>query len=76
MALKREDGLHLKRALRALEDVHRSVKEFAKKDAVTENVVLTQAAKTVRHKAKKLRERCKALASLLGRSIEEAERGG
>jgi hypothetical protein len=61
---KLEDKLPLERALRALEDVHRSLKEFSKKESVEENAALNAEAKVVRHKAKKLRERTTELAAL------------
>jgi hypothetical protein len=60
---KREDKLPLERALRALEDVHKSLKEFSKKDSVVENVVLNDEVKTVRQKAKRLLERTTRLAA-------------
>jgi hypothetical protein len=37
---KREDKLPLERALRALEDVHASLKQFSKQDSVGENEAL------------------------------------
>jgi hypothetical protein len=53
---QREDKLPLERALRALEDVHKSLKEFSKQRSVAENAALTALTKTTRHKAKKLRK--------------------
>jgi hypothetical protein len=68
---KLEDKLPLERALRALEDVHKSLKEFSKKESVAENVALSAEIKIVRHKAKKLRMRATALAALWNRTLEE-----
>jgi CCR4-NOT transcriptional regulation complex NOT5 subunit len=67
---KREDKLPLERALRALEDVHKSLKEFSKTDTVSKNEMLNAELKTVRHKAKRLRDRATALASLWDRTFE------
>jgi hypothetical protein len=67
---KREDKLPLERALRALEDVHKSLKDFSKTDTVAKNNVLAAELKTVRHNAKKLRKRAKALAELWDRSLQ------
>jgi hypothetical protein len=67
---KQEDRLPLERALRALEDVHKSLKEFSKTDTVAKNDLVAAELKTVRHKAKKLRERANALARLCGRGFE------
>jgi hypothetical protein len=61
---KREDKLPLERALRALEDLHKSLKEFSKTDSVVGNVELNAEAENVRDKAKKLRRRSEALAAL------------
>jgi hypothetical protein len=66
---KREDKLPLERALRALEDVHKSLKEFSATDAVTNNDAIAFELKTVRHKAKKVRERANSLASLWDRTF-------
>ena len=49
---KREDKLPLERALRALEDVHSSLKEFAKQDSVKENEALNTGVKTARTRQK------------------------
>jgi hypothetical protein len=68
---KREDKLPLERAIRALEDVHKSLKEFSKQDSVAENVALSMEVKTVGHKAKKLRKLTMALAALWDRTFEE-----
>ena len=51
---KREDKLPLERALRALEDLHKSLKEFSKTDSVMGNAGLRAEAENVRAKAKKL----------------------
>jgi hypothetical protein len=67
---KREDKLPLERALRALEDVHQSLKEFSTTDTVTNNDAFAAEFKTVRHKAKKLRKRANALAGLWDRIFE------
>jgi hypothetical protein len=64
---KLEDKLPLDRALRALEDVHQSLKEFAKKESVAENVALSAGVKTIRHKAKKLRNQTAELAEVWNR---------
>jgi hypothetical protein len=69
---KREDKLPLERALRALEDVHKSLKDFSKTDTVAKNDALAAALKTVRHKAKKLRKRVNTLAGLWDRSLQTA----
>lgn len=61
---KQEDRLPLERALRALEDAHKSLKAFSTKDSVANNNALRAEVKTARHKAKKLRERCQALMTL------------
>jgi len=39
----REDRLPLERALRALEDAKKPLKEFAEKPSVTENLILKEA---------------------------------
>jgi hypothetical protein len=67
---KREDKLPLERALRALEDVHKSLKEFSATDAVINNDAVAAELKTVRHKAKKLRKRANSLAALWDRMVE------
>jgi hypothetical protein len=67
---KREDKLPLERALRALEDVHASLKQFSKQDSVGENEALNAGIKTVRHKAKKLRRLTTELATLWDRTFE------
>jgi hypothetical protein len=61
---KREDKLPLERALRALEDVHRSLKQFAATESIVANDALKAELKIVRHKARKLRKRTMALGSL------------
>jgi cell fate (sporulation/competence/biofilm development) regulator YlbF (YheA/YmcA/DUF963 family) len=68
---QREDKLPLERALRALEDVHKSLKEFSKRRSVIENVALNGMVKTTRHKAKKLRKLTTDLASLWDRTFED-----
>ena len=68
---QREDKLPLERALRALEDVHKSLKEFSKRRSVIENVALNGMVKTTRHKAKKLRKLTTELASLWDRTFED-----
>lgn len=68
---KREDKLPLERALRALEDLHKSLKEFAKVDSVQANADLKAEAENVRVKAKKLRKRSEALAALWDRTFEQ-----
>lgn len=68
--VKREDKLPLERALRALEDLHKSLKEFSKVDSVLRNADLSAEAKNIRDKAKKLRKRSEALASLWERTFE------
>jgi hypothetical protein len=67
---KREDKLPLERALRALEDVHKSLNEFSTTDTVAKNNVLNAEIKTVRHEARKLRKRATALAGLWDRTFE------
>ena len=67
---KREDKLPLERALRALEDLHKSLKEFSKTDSVVGNVELNSEAENVRDKAKKLRRRSEALAALWERTFK------
>jgi hypothetical protein len=67
---KREDKLPLERALRALEDVHQSLKEFSTTDTVTSNDAFAAELKTIRHKAKKLRKRANTLAGLWDRTFE------
>jgi hypothetical protein len=67
---KREDKLPLERALRALEDVHQSLKEFSATDTATNNEAFATELKTVRHKAKKLRKRANTLAGLWDRTFE------
>jgi hypothetical protein len=66
---KREDKLPLERALRALEDVHRSLKEFSATDSATNNDAFAADLKTVRHKTKRQRKRTTALAALSALSI-------
>jgi hypothetical protein len=66
---KRQDKLPLE-SLRALEDVHSSLKEFAKQDSVGENEALNTGVKTARHKAKKLRKFTAELATLWDRTFE------
>jgi hypothetical protein len=68
---QREDKLPLERALRALEDIHKSLKEFSKRRSVIENVALNGMVKTTRHKAKKLRKLTTELASLWDRTFED-----
>jgi hypothetical protein len=68
---KREDKLPLERALRALEDLHKSLKEFSKMDSVVGNVELNAEAGNVRDKAKKLRRRSEALAALWERTFKD-----
>jgi hypothetical protein len=67
----REDKLPLERALRALEDVHKSLKEFSKQRSVAENAALNGLTKTTRHKAKKLRKLTTELASLWDDTVED-----
>jgi hypothetical protein len=50
---RREDKLPLERALRALEVVHRLLKDFSATDTVTENAAFAAELKISRHKAKK-----------------------
>jgi hypothetical protein len=66
---KREDKFPLERTLRALEDVHRSLKEFSTTDSVTTSDVFAAELKRFRHKAKKLRKRANALAVLWDHSF-------
>jgi len=61
---KREDKLPLERALRALEDAHRSLKKFSATGSVAANGALHAELDIVRRKARKLRKRTKALESL------------
>jgi hypothetical protein len=68
---KREDKLPLERALRALEDLHKSLKEFAKVDSVEGNPDFKAEAENVRAKAKTLRKRSEALAELWDRTFKE-----
>jgi hypothetical protein len=68
---KREDKLPLERALRALEDVHASLKQFAKQQSVTESAALNAIVKTTRHKTKKLRRLTTELASLWDHTFED-----
>ena len=68
---KREDKLPLERALRALEDLHKSLKEFSKTDSVVGNAGLKAEAENVRDKAKKLRRRSEALAALWERTFKD-----
>jgi hypothetical protein len=68
---QREDKLPLERALRALEDVHKSLKDFSKQRSVIENIALNEMVKTTRHKAKKLRKLTTELASLWDRTFED-----
>jgi hypothetical protein len=68
---KLEDKLPLERALRALEDVRKSLKEFATKESVTENVALSAGVKTIRHKAKKLRKHIAELAEVWNRNFQD-----
>jgi hypothetical protein len=66
---KREDSLPLERAVRALEDVHRSLNEFSTTDSVTTSGAFAAVLKRFRHKAKKLRKRVNALAVLWDHSF-------
>jgi two-component sensor histidine kinase len=68
---KREDKLPLERALRALEDLHKSLKEFATVDSVARNPDLKAEAENVRAKTKKLRKRTQALAAIWDRTFKE-----
>jgi hypothetical protein len=68
---KREDKLPLERALRALEDLHKSLKEFSKTDSVVGNAELNAEAGNVRDKAKKLRRRGEALAARWERTFKD-----
>jgi hypothetical protein len=61
---KREDKLPLERALRALEDARQSLKKFSATESVAANDALHAELRIVRHKARKLRKRAMALASL------------
>jgi hypothetical protein len=67
---RREDRLPLERALRALEDVHKSLKEFSKTDTVATDDALSAEIQKVRHKAKKLRKLATAWAGLCDRAFE------
>jgi hypothetical protein len=67
---KREDRLPLERVLRALEDVHQSLKEFSTMDSVTTSDPFAAELKRFRHKAKKLRKRANALSLLWDHSFE------
>lgn len=69
MRSKREDRLPLERALRALEDVHQSLKEFSATDSVKDNDAFAAELQQVRHKAKKVRKRAKTLAASWDRSF-------
>ncbi len=60
--------------MRALEDVHQSLKEFSATDTVTKNDAIAAELKTVRHKAKKLRKRASSLAALCDRMFEPDQR--
>jgi hypothetical protein len=71
---KREDKLPLERALRALDDVHQSLKEFS--NTVTDNDAIAAELKTVRQKAKKLRKRANSLAALWDRTFESNNQRG
>lgn len=73
---KREDKLPLERALRALEDVHKSRKEFSMTDTVAKNGALNAEIKTVRHKVRKLRKRATALVGLWDRIFDTHPRTG
>jgi undecaprenyl-diphosphatase len=53
-----------------LGDIHKSLKEFLKKESVPENVALNAEIKTVRHKAKKLRKPTTESAALWRRTFE------
>jgi hypothetical protein len=61
---RRDDKLPLERALRALGDIHVSLKEFSKQESVAGNAVLKANVKTVRQKAKKLPRLSAGLAAL------------
>jgi hypothetical protein len=67
---KREDKLPLERALRALEDVHQSLKEFSKQPSVAKNAAMEAAVKATRHKARKLRKRTAELSALWDHTFE------
>lgn len=58
------------RALRALEDVHKSLNEFSKIDTVAKNNALNAEIKTARHKDRNLRKRATASAGLWDRTFE------
>jgi hypothetical protein len=68
---RREDKLPLERALRALGDVHSSLKEFAKRESVAGNVALKANVKTVRHKARKLRKLSEELSVLWDNTFDK-----
>jgi hypothetical protein len=68
---RREDKLPLERALRALEDVHSSLKEFAKRESVAGNSALKANVKTVRGKARKLRKLSEELSVLWDNTFEK-----
>jgi phosphohistidine phosphatase SixA len=59
------------RALRALEDLHKSLKEFSKTDSVVGNAELNAEAGNVRDKAKKLRRRSEVLAARWERTFKD-----
>ena len=62
--------INLERALRALEDVHQSLKEFSTTDTVTNNDAIAAELKTIRRKAKKLRKYSNSLAASWDRRFE------
>jgi hypothetical protein len=69
---KREDKLPLERALRALEDVRRSLKQFSATESVLGNDALNAELKIMRHKARKLRKHAMALGRLWDRDAQSS----
>jgi hypothetical protein len=66
----REDKLPLERALRALEDVRKSLKRFSATESVAGSDALNAELKIVRRKAKKLRKRTMALGNLWDKNAQ------
>jgi hypothetical protein len=66
----REDKLPLERALRALEDVRKSLKRFSATESIAGSYALNAELKIVRRKAKKLRKRTMVLGNLWDKNAQ------
>ena len=58
----KEDVLPLQRALRALDDAHRSLKQFSQTGSVGGDAALSESVLQLRGKVKKVRKRAREIA--------------